>query len=117
MPRDKDLKRIVRARMQKTGEAYTAARANVVGRSKDGSTAHDAAPTSPEMKPTSSETRDVDYASNAGRSDDTVRAKTGRDWSGWVRALDELNAATLEHGAIARLVQDQFGVGRSYSTS
>ena len=111
MPRDKDLKRIVRARMQKTGEAYTAARANVVGRSKDESTADEAAPTSSEMKPTSPETRDIDYAAIAGRSDDTIHAKTGRDWSGWVDALDALDAATLEHGAIARLVQDRFGVG------
>ena len=30
MPRQKDLNRLVRARMNKTGEAYTAARANVV---------------------------------------------------------------------------------------
>ena len=29
MPRNKDLKRLVRARMQKTGEAYTAARAHI----------------------------------------------------------------------------------------
>jgi hypothetical protein len=29
MTRDKDLKRIVRARMKKTGESYTAARAHV----------------------------------------------------------------------------------------
>src|SRR5215218_2944556 len=30
MPRQKDLKRLVRARTQKTGEAYTAARAQIV---------------------------------------------------------------------------------------
>ena len=30
MPRQKDLKRLVRARMEKTGEAYTAARAQVL---------------------------------------------------------------------------------------
>src|SRR3954467_11720027 len=30
MPKQKDLKRLVRARMQKTGEAYTAARAQVL---------------------------------------------------------------------------------------
>jgi hypothetical protein len=30
MPRQKDLKRLVRARMRKTGEAYTAARAQIL---------------------------------------------------------------------------------------
>ena len=30
MPRNKDLKRLVRARMKKTGEAYTAARAQIL---------------------------------------------------------------------------------------
>ena len=30
MPRQKDLKRLVRARMKKTGEAYTAARAQII---------------------------------------------------------------------------------------
>ncbi len=33
MPRNKDLKRLVRARMSKTGESYTAARAKVIARS------------------------------------------------------------------------------------
>jgi uncharacterized protein YndB with AHSA1/START domain len=33
MPRDKDLKRLVRSRMQKTGESYTAARSHLVTRS------------------------------------------------------------------------------------
>ena len=32
MTTQKDFKRVVRARMQKTGESYTAARAHVVGR-------------------------------------------------------------------------------------
>ena len=30
MPRNKDLKRLVRARMSKTGESYTAARTKVI---------------------------------------------------------------------------------------
>jgi hypothetical protein len=32
MPRDKDLKRLVRTRMQKTGESYTTARARIVSK-------------------------------------------------------------------------------------
>ena len=33
MPRNKDLKRLIRARMDKTGESYTAARAHLVSES------------------------------------------------------------------------------------
>ena len=39
MPRNKDLKRLVRARMQKTGEAYTAARAQIVAKPRSRITA------------------------------------------------------------------------------
>ena len=34
MPRNKDLKRLVRARMKKTGEAYTSARAQILKKPK-----------------------------------------------------------------------------------
>jgi hypothetical protein len=32
MPRDKDRKRVIRSRMKKTGESYTAARAQILSR-------------------------------------------------------------------------------------
>jgi len=35
VPIQKDLKKLVRARMQKTGEAYTAARLHIVSRKKE----------------------------------------------------------------------------------
>ena len=57
MPKKKDLKRQVRDRMTRTGESYTAARAQVVRSAKD----------------------DRDYAEIAGMSDDAVEKKTGRD--------------------------------------
>lgn len=37
-------------------------------------------------------------------SDDTVKAKTGKDWSGWFRVLDRAHAAKLPHKEIARLL-------------
>lgn len=82
MPQQKDLKRAVRARMQKTGEAYTAARLQLL-RSK-----------APEP----------DYAALAGMSDETVKSKTGRDWREWVKLLDAAECATRPHGEIARHV-------------
>ncbi len=89
MPKDKDLKRLVRARMAKTGESYTTARSHIVGRR------------SPPV---------AEYAELAGTSNDTVRAKTGKDWPGWVRALDAIEAVTLTHRDIAKHVLDHYDV-------
>jgi hypothetical protein len=70
MPRNKDLKRLIRSRMDKTGEAYTAARAQLLRRAK---------PVSPHTAAGS-----PDYATLAGKSDATVKAKTGCTWARWV---------------------------------
>jgi len=83
MPKQKDLKRVVRARMQKTGESYTTARLHLVKRKAE-----------PEP----------DYAALAGMSDDAVRAKTGRNWREWVALLDAERCAEKPHGEIARYV-------------
>ncbi len=57
MPTDKDFKRLVRGRMQKTGESYTTARAHL--RKQQPTTA---APARPAPAP-------ANYAKLAGRSD------------------------------------------------
>ena len=88
MPKNKDLKRLTRARMRKTGEAYTAARSRLLEKREQ------VAPTAP----------DRDLAALAGMSDDAVLKATGRDWAGWVRALDAVEAAGLEHREIAEHV-------------
>ncbi|MCM2315664.1 MAG: hypothetical protein NDJ92_11010 [Thermoanaerobaculia bacterium] len=95
MTKQKDLKRVVRARMQKTGEAYTTARLQTI-REKPKKAVTPAAP---------------EYATLAGMSDDAVKAKTGRDWGEWVRELDAIGAATMSHRDIARRVHDEFGAG------
>ncbi|HSL70724.1 MAG TPA: hypothetical protein VK864_10815, partial [Longimicrobiales bacterium] len=100
MPRDKDLKRIVRKRMKKTGEAYTTARRQVLGES-------------PRTKPSASATPaevSPHYAAIAGKSDAAVKAKTNRDWAEWVHALDGLGADQLTHSEIARTVHEKFDV-------
>lgn len=86
MPKQKDLKRIVRSRMSKTGESYTAARAQIL-RKKE------------EPKP--------DYAALAGMSEDALRRKTGRTWAEWVCILDDFGAATKPHPQIARHAHQQ----------
>lgn len=79
MPRQKDLKRLVRSRMQKTGEAYTAARRQLLSKRPD-------------------------YAAKAGMSDEVVQQKTGRTWAEWVRVLDDAHAAEKPHREIAQYV-------------
>ena len=82
MPKQKDLKRLVRSRMKKTGEAYTAARAQLLQKSD----------------PTSK------YAGIAGMSDASVSKRTGRTWAQWVGVLDRAGAAQKPHREIARYV-------------
>lgn len=87
MPNQKDLKKIVRARMQKTGEAYTTARLHIV-RNKEKAA---------EPLP--------NYAELAGMSDEAVKKATGRDWPEWVKTLDAVRANEKPHREIAEYVK------------
>jgi hypothetical protein len=82
MPKEKDLKRLVRARMQKTGESYTAARLQLLKKNQT--------------------TRRL--ATVAGMSDASVSKQTGRTWAEWVRLLDAADAAKKTHREIAARV-------------
>ena len=75
MPRNKDLKRLVRARMSKTGESYTAARARVLARSAAERKTASAAATRAASAPPAPK---VDYARLAGMADATIKAKIAR---------------------------------------
>jgi hypothetical protein len=82
MPKQKDLKRIVRSRMEKTGESYTAARLQVTQKKEP-------AP---------------DYAAVAGMSDAAVKKATGRNWREWLKTLDAVRAMDKPHREIAEYV-------------
>ena len=82
MPKQKDLKRIVRTRMQKTGESYTTARLHIVRKTEPA----------------------IAFAEKAGMSDESVRKATGRTWASWVKLLDAANAAKRPHREIVRHV-------------
>ncbi|MGH9319370.1 MAG: hypothetical protein ACRD21_27855 [Vicinamibacteria bacterium] len=86
MPKNKDLKRIARFRMKKTGESYTAARAELVKKSNQ------------------------DFAERAGMSDQVVKARTGRTWEEWVRLLDARGARSMIHRDIAEYLYEEQGV-------
>ncbi|HEU4747184.1 MAG TPA: hypothetical protein VFS56_01695, partial [Gemmatimonadaceae bacterium] len=94
MPRNKDLKRLVRARMKKTGEAYTAARAQITRKAR------------PAPK---------DYAELAGFADTVIKEKTGCPWELWVKALDYHGAAEMSHREIASLVHTKYKVSGWWS--
>ena len=88
MTTHRSFKRLVRARMQKTGESYTAARAVLLS---------------------------ADDGWGGGKpplatSDDSIRERTGRGWEEWFDLLDEWGAAEKSHRDIARWVADQLGV-------
>ncbi|HEU0074847.1 MAG TPA: hypothetical protein VFS30_12670 [Dehalococcoidia bacterium] len=99
MPRNKDLKRTVRARMQKTGEAYTAARVNVI---------HSRRP-SPSAAPAE------DLATLAGTAEETLTEKTGRGWQAWTALLDSRQASTMPHRDIAALLRNEYAVDSWWS--
>lgn len=82
MPKQKDFKRLVRARMKKTGEAYTAARLQLLEK-------HEPPP---------------NYAELAGTSDSAISTKTGRTWAEWVGVLDAARALEKPHREIAAFV-------------
>ena len=72
MTRHRSFKRLVRARMEKTGESYTAARATLLA------AAEPEAPAFP-------------------TSDEAIRERTGRGWEEWFHLLDGWGAAVRSH--------------------
>jgi uncharacterized protein YndB with AHSA1/START domain len=104
MPTNKDFKRLVRARMQKTGEAYTAARAQLLRRP-----VHSAIPRRPPAA------TPADFARLAGMSDAAVKARTGCTWERWVGALDYVKASTWSHRDIARHIAEKYRLSSWWS--
>ncbi len=94
MPTDKDLKRLVRGRMHKTGESYTAARAQL----------------RKQQPAISLVPRLSQYAAIAGKSDALIKERTGCTWERWVKALDRAKAHTWSHREIAKYVNQKYKV-------
>ena len=94
MPKNKDLKRLIRARMEKTGESYTTARIHLLS---------DELPLP------------RDYEKVAGMSDAAVGNATGRDWRAWTDVLDAVDAAEWPHARIARWLAEEHGVAGWWS--
>jgi hypothetical protein len=109
MPTNKDFKRLVRARMEKTGEAYTAARANLLKRTPTAPVI--TAPAIADMPvPPPAKVAKPDYAKLAGMSNEAIKKATGCDWDKWVFCLDYVGAQDWSHRAIADYVHHTYKV-------
>lgn len=107
MPRQKDLKRLVRTRMKKTGEAYTTARAQIT---KPKATKASTAAAASARAAVAAAVKPEEYAALAGMSDAKLKEKTGRTWQGWVQVLDGERAEQLSHRDIAALVNEKYEI-------
>ena len=88
MTRQRSFKRLVRARMDKTGESYVTARKALLA--------------ADESKATGGPTLSV--------SDEAIRRRTGRRWEDWFDVLDGWGAADRSHRDIARWVTEEQGI-------
>ena len=91
MTAQRSFKRLVRTRMDKTGESYTTARLVLLRGGANSTIPGDAKPPLP-------------------TSDVSIRERTGRGWEEWFDVLDEWDAADKSHREIARWVAEQLGV-------
>jgi hypothetical protein len=106
MTAHKDFKHLVRTRMQKTGESYTAARAHLVAQRRSEPVVAPA----PAPVPAPEAPEPIDYAALAGMSDAAIKAKTGCTWASWVKALDHHKADTWTHREITDFVRTKYKV-------
>jgi Domain of unknown function (DUF4287) len=88
MTRQSSFKRLVRSRMEKTGESYTAARASLLAA----------------VEPKAAEGPALTM------SDDAIRRRTGRGWEEWFDLIDEWGGVERPHAEIARWLSDEHGI-------
>jgi hypothetical protein len=98
MTTQKDLKRLVRARMLKTGEAYTTARAQILSKK----------PSKVLKAPSDAFPDPIEYAKIAGMSDAAIKKGTGCTWDKWVKSLDHNGAKNMSHAEIAELARKKY---------
>ena len=117
MTSDKDLKRLVRARMEKTGESYTTARAQILRKPRrprasavPRTAAAPPVPAPPRLTSIPERSASGDLAKIAGMADVKIQSNTGHTWEEWVRLLDADGAAEMAHPEIAKLVRDKYAV-------
>ena len=86
MTANRSFKRLVRSRMEKTGESYTAARLQLL------------------------QGGDEPQRISLATSDETIRERTGRGWEEWFDLLDDAGAADMTHRETARWLAEREGL-------
>lgn len=113
MTQQKKLKKAIRARSEKTGESYTAARRQLLLAREKKAAAPPAAPEpqEPQTAPPAPDTA-VAATPRARRtiSDESVRQKTGHDLEHWFAVLDAFGAAAKGHTAAAAHLYKEHGI-------
>jgi hypothetical protein len=89
MTRQKSFKRLVRARMEKTGESYSSARSALLANDEPKATEGPA----------------------LTMSDEAIRRRTGRGWEEWFDLLDEWGGTERSHTEAARWLQEEHATG------
>jgi uncharacterized protein YndB with AHSA1/START domain len=88
MTSQRSFKRLVRARMEKTGQSYTAARSALLA----------------------AEEPKLNEGPALTVSEEVIRDRTGRGWEQWFDLLDEWGAAERPHREVARWLADEQGI-------
>lgn len=116
MTEQKKLKQAIRARSQKTGESYTAARRQVLLARETPEikevTVEVEAPAPPVASP---EPAPAVAKAKSGVSEESVRKQTGHGLDHWFAHLDAFGAATLGHTAIAAHLHKDLGIPGWYA--
>lgn len=93
MTKQESFKKRIRARMEKTGEKYNAARRALIEQAEE---RRQIAPTAGGRE----------WAAHPEHSDDAVREATGRGWDEWVDLIEADPVAEAGHTAVAAWLQD-----------
>lgn len=114
MTLQKKLKKTIRARSQKTGESYTAARRQVLLAREKAETPEQPAPVAiqepPAAQPVPEPAAPPAKPSRGQVSDEAARTKTGHGLDHWFAVLDAFGAATKGHTAAAAHLNKDHGV-------
>ena len=111
MTLQKKLKKAVRARSEKTGESYTAARRQVLlARGKKAESSKPSVVPESRVEPPPAPAPAPVRSSRGQVSDETARKKTGFGLDHWFAVLDAFGAATKGHTAAAAHLYNDHGV-------
>jgi hypothetical protein len=115
MPTNADFKKLVRARMSKTGEAYTAARAVLLKRTAPKIVSPIVTPPAVAAPAPAAAAAVRSLEDLAGVSDKAIQKATGCTWERWCWALDKAGALDWSHRAVAEYVQKTYKVSDWWS--